>query len=282
MSIEVAYLRGHIKSGTNWLCNLLNLHPNVSCKGEFHFEHMHKGYRDTMNAQFSFLNRKPSKFKNAYFKFIQDLVKLYCAEDNKDVKVVIDRTPQAIGSTFIPNSKYLYITRDGRDVIVSWTYHCLRIGIHSNKHIKSLAENYKSNPNYYEHKKKFLLNDKAWVKHAAKMWNNRIVKDFEMKSKIDSGKLIASLYWVKYENLHKNVDYERKKIYAFLGVDPNLASELSDLTKPGFANKKTDNTSFYRAGKIGKWRSYFTKEQHSWFIEETKQAFEILELDQIY
>jgi len=28
------FLRGRMRSGTNWACNLLNLHPKINCHGE--------------------------------------------------------------------------------------------------------------------------------------------------------------------------------------------------------------------------------------------------------
>ena len=33
-------VRGFMKSGTNWLCRLLNLHPDISCAGEFHWQNI--------------------------------------------------------------------------------------------------------------------------------------------------------------------------------------------------------------------------------------------------
>lgn len=284
MNIEVAYIRGYPKSGTNWFCNILNLHPHIVCHGEFHFEHFHQAFRTTMNRRFGLLKQQPRKIRREYFKFLQSLVRAYCLDlnDKENIKVVIDRTPQPIESTFIPGSKYLYISRDGRDVLVSWTYHCLRLKISHHNYIKSLTGTFDKDPDFFENKKNQLLNNKNWVKSVARGWNNQIVKDFDHMRRADEGKIKYSYYKVKYKDLHSNTDKIRNEIYTFLGVDSSLANELTGLTKPGFDKRKTINTSFYRSGKAGKWRNYFTKEQHNWFIEETKQAFDILELDNNY
>ena len=41
------FVRGHPRSGTNWVGALLNLHPQVNCFGEFHFEDI----RNAIDAQ---------------------------------------------------------------------------------------------------------------------------------------------------------------------------------------------------------------------------------------
>lgn len=281
MSIEVAYLRGYPKSGTNWLCNILNLHPHIACHGEFHFEYLHQAFKNTLDKKFWLLAQEPDIFRKEYFKFLRNLVKAYCfqVKDKENIKVVIDRTPQNIASTFVPGSKYLYLTRDGRDVLVSWTYHCLRLKIDAHPYIKSLMNTFDKDLDFFEDKKNELLNNKSWVKNVARSWNKQLVKDFTHMEKADKGKIKYNYYRIKYEDLHSNTDKIRKEIYAFLGVDASAAKKLTKLTKAGFANRKTDNSSFYRSGKTGKWRNYFTKEQHQWFIEETKQAFEILQID---
>ena len=33
---EYFFVRGHPRSGTNWIGALLNLHPQINCWGEFH------------------------------------------------------------------------------------------------------------------------------------------------------------------------------------------------------------------------------------------------------
>src|SRR3954470_6966991 len=44
------FVRGHPRSGTNWVGALLNLHPQVNCFGEFHFEDIRNAI-DALQAQ---------------------------------------------------------------------------------------------------------------------------------------------------------------------------------------------------------------------------------------
>jgi hypothetical protein len=41
---QIFCIRGHMKSGTNWLCRLLNLHPEISSSGEYHWESYFRTY----------------------------------------------------------------------------------------------------------------------------------------------------------------------------------------------------------------------------------------------
>jgi len=43
-NIQVVFLRAYQRSGTNWMGNLLNLHPDIVCKGEFHFKSFFDSY----------------------------------------------------------------------------------------------------------------------------------------------------------------------------------------------------------------------------------------------
>src|SRR6059058_5661183 len=47
---ELFFVRGHPRSGTNWVGALLNLHPQINCFGEFHFEDIRNAI-DTLQAQ---------------------------------------------------------------------------------------------------------------------------------------------------------------------------------------------------------------------------------------
>ena len=50
---DVFLLRGFVRSGTNWMGRILNLHPDINCQGEFHlypFKHFYNDYRNQYGA----------------------------------------------------------------------------------------------------------------------------------------------------------------------------------------------------------------------------------------
>ena len=57
----IFFLRGHAKSGTNWLGRLLNLHPRIRCEGEFNFHHVWDGMDRFVNADWHAAHREPTR-----------------------------------------------------------------------------------------------------------------------------------------------------------------------------------------------------------------------------
>ncbi len=270
---EVFYLRGFQRSGTNWLCNLLNLHPDINCKGEFHLERFFSAKKNAQeNEDYLYDNKR---FEKQFFNFVDNIVLDTCG----DFPLCGDRTPTGIMSTLVPNRKYILITRDGRDCMVSWFYHCLRKGILvKNQNMKMRKDKFDFDPAYFETHKHELLQMKGYMKKIAHHWNYRIKNDLKAISK--SKELDISCYWVKYEELLLNTDKIRNELYNFLGVDPAKAKSLNNLTTPGF--EKHDPNSHNRKGAAGRWNLYFTEEQHNWFLSEAAEGLELLELPLTY
>lgn len=272
---QVVFLRAHARSGTNWLCNLLNLHPDISCKGEFHFENLFEGFKQTQNAQFGLMKQEPAMMRKQFYNMIERLVKQYCGH----APICVDRTPRSISETFIPGRKYLYISRDGRDVLVSWCYHVLRLKLYGGNWVKR-NELFEKHPLYYENNKHKLLTEERFVRNIAKSWNSQIVKDVKFMKSADQGKRRFEYYWIRYEDLVQETDKYRKEIYEFMGADFKKAQPLDEITTAGFKRDQKVNTkSHYRKGKAGAWKEYFTNEQLQWFNEEAMQALKLLDLE---
>jgi len=184
-----------------------------------------------------------------------------------------------IGEAFFPNRKYIYLTRDGRDILVSWCYHSLRMGFHKGPTWDKKNELFRKMPYYYENNKNELLDVEGFVRYVARDWNKSIVNDFKWLKKADDGKRKFEYYLIKYEDLVLNTDKYRKEIYEYIGVDPSKAESLTDITVAGFKRDQKVNTkSHYRKGKAGAWKEYFTNEQLRWFNEEASDALKILGL----
>ncbi|MDH3649486.1 MAG: sulfotransferase domain-containing protein [Saprospiraceae bacterium] len=271
MSCELFFIRGNAKSGTNWLCNLMNLHPMIRCKGEFQLQHLFVGFDKTLNAKWGLLSKNKDLLKDGFYSMIESIVFQYCDY----YPLCCDRSPIGLCKTIMPGKKYLYITRDGRDVLVSWAFHAMRNNIVSFPEFQKNVDLFQKDPDYFEKNKHVLLNSRDIVRSIAMFWNQLIVDDFKLMQRVDAGEIPIQYLWIKYEALISNINVELDRIFAFLGVDPNLAKPLTERTQPGF--DRIDNQSIYRRGATGAWSEYMTEEQLSWFMEDAAEGMRIIE-----
>ena len=268
---EIFFIRGHAKSGTNWLNRLVNLHPEINAKGEFHLENLFSGLISTFESPFGILKKNEDQLLDHFYTFVENLISHYC----DSFPMCGDRTPGPITDSYIPGRKCLYISRDGRDVLVSWTYHAFRKRLHSNPIMLEKQIFFDSDPNYFELNKHQLLDDKEYVTGFASKWNNFILRDLENMARADLGHLNLPYFHIRYEDLHQNLDYFLRKIFNFLGVDSSAVAQIPANLQPGF--DKINNMSLYRRGEAGAWKEYFNSEQENWFTEMASEAIEKLE-----
>lgn len=263
---NVFFVRGFQRSGTNWVCNLLNLHPEITCVGEFHFKKFFEAQQELLNRPYIKNQNKDSWLTAEFTKYIENVIKehagynVWCG----------DRTPCAIDDVLIKNRKYIIIHRDGRDCLISWIYHLFRIDANLGQEMRAKIELFKKDPNYYEHRKKELLN-MHWTKRIAQEWSNRVLQDLKTLETVNESKLNIEYKFEKYEDLVANTDLIRRDFYRFLGLVPEKAKALDEKTSPGFDVHQPNLHN--RIGKAGRWKEYFTDEQLEWF---EKIAFEAL------
>lgn len=265
---QVFFVRGFQRSGTNWISNLLNLHPDISCTGEFHLNQLFKAYKNTINKEYGLLKNKPNIVNKEFINFIDSLIIKY---NNGNCKIVGDRTPMLISDLIIPNRKYILIQRDGRDVIVSWIYHLFRIDNKFHKPMEQRKLKFKNDENYFESNKYELLN-KSWIERIAKNWNKRIISDLQTIEKAQQ--LDIEILSIKYEDLLLNTDSARREMYRFLRAEQEKALTLTDLTSPGFST--FNPKSHYRKGESGRWKLYFNDEYLNIFEKHASEALKAL------
>jgi hypothetical protein len=186
-----------------------------------------------------------------------------------------DRTPRML-KTVIEGAPNIYMLRDGRDVIVSWAYHYLRISDANDwpPRFRCLAERwcpiYEKEPERFRDPKVGPFGDDEWVRTACRGWAEYIKHDLvEMDRLKASGTPVLKIV---YEEMREDIDAHCKRLYEFLGVDPDLAEEPSEATKtrPGF--KKESFKSHYRKGVSGDWRNHFDDRIIRIFKEEAGEA----------
>jgi hypothetical protein len=279
------FLCGCYKSGTNWLGALLNLHPHIKCRGEFHFQIVAKAMEHFTTRSW-YVAAKPwlTPYADESFRAMVRTMIFCSLRDKPEARVLGDRTPRPL-EALLPGAPHLYIYRDGRDVLVSWAYHWMRTGgpnlflpgfkdltIRTCEEFKADPAKFKNNPSAG-----FLGNDE-WVRQTCRDWADRMKNDFEAAEQLP--KEGTPVHVVRYEDLHMRFDELRPKIYEFLGEDPALAAAPSEETKtlPGFS--KENPASKHRKGVIGDWRNYFDERLTRIFKEEAGEQLIKLNYEQ--
>lgn len=257
------FVCGFGKSGTNWVNNLLNLHPKVRCDGEYFLNTFGWALDQFTDAPHQKGHGEP--YRTIATDAVHDLVRrvLLCnLRENPGATVLGDRSPRGL-SEVLPGAPTMWLVRDGRDVVVSYTYHYLRLKPEFNlKHwgegIRSFfmpfAERYNASPpeSCFE-TARALLAEKQWVGFVAKQWAARITSDLDAKAQYGS-----PLLELRYERLHADTQGELTRMFEFLGLDPAEAATVAagDMTKAGFAKERPNE--FYRKGAVGDWQNYDT------------------------
>lgn len=274
MEPEPFFLCGFGKSGTNWVGRLLNLHPEIRCDGEFHFQHFANAYEEFVKYPWQVGSRKPVKevAREGVERLIRECLATLAAGRPR-VRLVGDRSPRPLRE-LVRGAKTIYVCRDGRDVVVSYTFHHLRVGEahHFPEHLRAgfvrHQREFREDPSRMGPEHPGLLGDEAWVRETARFWAWRVLADLERGAMVDTPTLLN----VMYEGLHADVAGVCRRMYGFLGVDPALAAapEAGNATAPGFGRE--DPRSFNRKGEVGDWRRFAGGPFGAWVQEEAGEA----------
>jgi hypothetical protein len=301
-STPVFFVAGHQKSGTTWLMEMLDAHPEILCRGEgrpfgrnFRQEHKkgrRRGYppvslynaiassedlrswieravwskRDNANEHLRNLTRLAIE----YF-LIHQLVKT-------DKRMVGDKTVllsphimKEIGGIF-PDARVIHIIRDGRDVAVSTMHHIWNQaedqGGTSRITPAQLAkrEAYRENPQKLVGSGEGIFPD-GWLGDYAAQWSASVGKSVK-----DGPLSLGNSYVeVRYENLLYRPEEEFGRLLEFLGAEANKETVSRCVSAATFEKlsegrkRGEEAASFYRKGIAGDWKSVFT--------EQNKQEF---------
>ena len=271
---KILAIRGYMKSGTNWLSNILNLHPQVSCVGEFHWERVVEAFQKNafgVYAKESSTNRQPEAMDRLN-QFIYDMIVL---ANDPQKEWAGDRTPSTIDPEILRNAHYFDLIRDGRDVLVSRAYHIYRLPntlpwFEQADDMRDNLEKFRENKHFFLENPDRLLSNRRFVRQTAIRWREITEHNQKVRKENPDMKIMG----VRYERLHQDPEAGRAKLYEFLDLNPALAAPLTDNTTPGFGTDRPNN--FFRKGAVGDWKNYFNDQAKKWFCQHAGDHLEKL------
>lgn len=279
-SHRYVFVSGHPRSGTNWVSSLLNLHPGCFCDGEFHFFLIRRGV-DAFKSQRWHLGAQPCQREIAEQNFRDTVRRCLLTRAEQQLGPAGRAVPMVLGDhspcPFRPilaadEASYVIVERDGRDVLISYTFHMLNTGQASllrqgpqeffARQIKSLDGSSDSR----RRAAVSLLGHEPWVRHCAHRWARLTLRDRVQSDLAASRATGHRVMRIAYERLHAQTDAVRTELYRHVGLDPAAAAPLSaeTNTSPGFAGRD-DPTNFLRRGQVGDWRRHFARQTGEWF-----------------
>lgn len=260
------FLCGCWRSGTHWVARVLNLHPQMSIVGEFHFDHMLAAL-----GRFTATDGKVGAWYQGHKPYLnqiatesmQTLIRrtIYAAAHRKESATWLgDHSPRPL-ETALPGAYNVLVLRDGRDVLVSQYFHSLRARRIDwfrpafRKFAGRYIAEFQANPDVFKNAIRGFLCEDVWVCSQVRDWARRVRNDLDAMKRLKSEG--TPVHLVRYEDLHRQFDRQRASLYEFFGLGPAEAAPPSEETKtlPGFRAETL--TSDNRKGIVGDWANYF-------------------------
>ena len=258
--------RGFMKSGTNWIANLLNLHPDVCCVGELHLHVLYQAMQKHMRTVPILIERADArrKFRGNF----QGMVRHLLADIADPAATVIgERTPHSLDPLAVKNVPHITIIRDGRDVLISRIFHLYNFPEVSRvfERFPELQENlaaFQQDPWFFRENPERLLCNEEMVRESMQWWREHLEFDRATMQRHPQLQVLT----LNYEDFHHDVEASRRRMYEFLDVDPELADPVPDRLQPGIDEERPNE--FNRKGQIGDWKNYFTDQVREWINAE--------------
>jgi len=268
--LQLFFIGGAPRSGTTWLQQMLNAHPEVSCRGEALLQkHLGEPLERLMEARAKALHDKNKIFQHTGgypLPFTQDtehlfgtgvLLALLRQGLDQNCRAVGEKTPENVFffarlKKLFPSVKLIGIARDPRDVLASaWHFF-----------------NKTASPG----------NDAAqldFIRMALPSLHQGTVAMLGLAQEYP-----ADYAMVTYEALLEAPENSLQRLFAFLGVSSSDGIVADCLAQTSFAAQTggrpagtAQNGTFLRNGRAGGWRSVLSEEMNALVIEKLGWAF---------
>lgn len=249
LAAEPIFVGGHFRSGTTWLYDLLTTHESVAGAFEtWMFSPLHGvgGVFAREHWDHEEISRTTDKVGRAYGlhqfgtrdeinRDVRGLLETWMARTlEPQHRFLVEKTPthlMAMGtiSEVFPESRFVHIVRDGRDVAVS---------------MHAAAQGW--NPQFSN------LDDRFFRKQAIS-WSRTV------RRITSEGASLGDRYLeIRYEDLHRDPVGVLSETLAFCGIPSDVAmvEEIVAANRFGGHNR-SGNDAFRRKGQVGDWRNEF-------------------------
>lgn len=264
---KITWILGSPRTGTTWLGTQLLKHPETITWHEpyigWHLDQLKNMYYNRHDYFFS------KHHKNNWLPQLRKLIlaRTYSMAQTLEKNVII-KEPNGSGAADLlmecfPNSRLIFLLRDGRDVVDSqldthqkdsWAKKSLALKRPEIKNEKMRLELIKSYANYWERLTKIVW--ESFQKHQPQL---RLL--------------------VKYEELRENTFEHLKKIYNFLNIEVDDETLNSIIKRHDFDNIPSNQKGlgkFYRSASPGRWKKSFNeneKREMNLIIGKTLESF---------
>ena len=258
------FIFGVPKSGTTWLQMLLNQHPNIFCRSEDQFMFFINTVPQMLTDYNKVLFRTDNKTARQGPTLCENqdaeqgvaaIIRMILAKSltrpgitrvgAKD-NAIIQTLP--LFSRIFTRSRFVFIVRDPRDVIVSSWFHNLRV-----------EENFMQRA----------VSMEIWTRKMTGRW----YKDISHVRR-ESEKMKDRFITVRYEDMHLKPLETATQLFEFLDLDhdESLVSRCVDLASfnklsGGRELGAESRDSFYRKGVVGDWKNHLDQSMNEIVLE---------------
>ena len=258
---NIVWIFSSPRGGTSWLGTQLLEYKTLSINEPyigFHLGINEPKIHDKIERNIDLFEKDPdyffsSRYKKVWQYFLRKLIlgRIYGQFQDTKIPIIIKEPNGGTGADIVlrclPQSKMIFLIRDGRDVVDSWI-DGLKKDSWFTKRYGFTAWNEKNKND------EIIRQSSYWVKTM------EVVKSaYENHSK-------ELRYAVKYENLRNNTFEELKNIYDFVGIkipEKELEKIVEKYSFKNIPSEKKGSGKVTRSASPGKWKENFTQEEQN-------------------